>query len=140
MSRSTKQALIGLGAIAVVLVVIAVIAIQGNNAQGLRAQVLSTRRAEPGEKVDITVAASDSSGVVTRVEVDFGDGNSAVSRDRRLECPTELAYTDRFDFSHTYTERGTFTVRALVVSGECSAQVEQVEAVRTIDVKPLNVR
>ena len=139
MSRSTKQALIGFGAILVVLVAVVLIAMSGARERGLRADVLSTRRAQPGEAVDITISVRDNYGAVKRVEVDFGDGRSAdpVVRDPSAACRSEFADTESFDFSHTYTGQGVVTVRATVISGGCGAKDERVEAIRSIDIKPL---
>ena len=139
MSRSSKQALIGFATILALLAGIAVLAARGNDERGLRADVLSTRRAEPGELVDITISARDTFGAVKRIEVDFGDGNSAEPRvkDPGADCRSDFARTEKFDYQHTYTGRGPFTVRATVVTGGCGAKDETVEAIRTIDVKPL---
>lgn len=139
MSRSAKQALIGLGALTLLLVGIVVVSLTGNDERGLRAQVLSTRRAEPGETVDITVNANDTFGAVKRVEVDFGDGhdNEVVEQDPGEECRSDFARAETFDFSRTYVGEGVVTVKATVTTGGCGAQEETVEAVRTITIKPL---
>ena len=141
MSTSSKQAVIGLGAIALVLVVIVLISSRGAADRELRADVLSTRRAEPGETVDITVSTRDRFGIVTSVEVDFGDGQRATPVRRAVtaaDCRSEFARSDDFDFRHTYEGFvGPATVRATVVSGGCGAPEERVTAIRTIEVKPL---
>ena len=141
MSRSSKQAVVGLGAMALFLVVVVLISTRGAADRELRADVLSTRRVEPGETVDITVSTRDRFGIVTSVEVDFGDGTPKAS-DKQVvtaaECRSEFARADSFDFRHTYDGfTGPVTVRATVVSGGCGAPVERVTAIRTIDVKPL---
>ena len=141
MSKSNKQAIIGLGAMALFLVVVVLISSQGAADRELRADVLSTRRAEPGETVDITISTRDRFGIVTSVEVDFGDGTPKAS-DKQVataqDCRSEFARSDSFDFRHAYDGfTGPVTVRATVVSGGCGAPVERVTAVRTIDVKPL---
>ncbi|HEX7169020.1 MAG TPA: hypothetical protein VF230_18725 [Acidimicrobiales bacterium] len=137
MSRSAKQALAGLGAMLLVLVAIVLIAMRGSAENGLRADVLSTRRAEPGEKVDITISTRDDFGVVTGVRVDFGDGNLADPvRKEPTGCRSEFARAEEFDYTHTYTGEGPFTVRATVTSGGCGAPSERVVAIRTISVKP----
>lgn len=142
MSRSSKQAVVGLTALALVLVAIAVISIRGSDERGLRAQVLSTRRAEPGETVAITVTAADTFGAVKRIEIDFGDGHEGevIVRDPGASCRSDFARAETFDLSRTYTGQGVVNVRAKVTSGGCGAQDETVEAVRTIDIKPLDSR
>ena len=138
MSRSTRQAVVGLGILAAVLVAIAVIATVGAGERELRADVLSTRRSEPGELVVVTISTRDSFGVVTAVDVDFGDGTKAAPVRREVAaCASEFAKSASFDFDHTYERRGVFTVRATVTSEGCGATREQVTAIRTIDVKPL---
>ena len=141
MSRSSKQAVVGLGAMALFLVVVVLISSRGAADRELRADVLSTRRAEPGETVDITVSTRDRFGIVTAVEVDFGDGTPVVV-DKQVvtdaDCRSEFARSDSFDFRHTYDGiEGPVTVRAKVTSGGCGASIERVTAIRTIVVKPL---
>lgn len=139
MSSSSKQALIGLGALAAFLVLVSVIATRGNNAQGLRADVLSARRTEPGSEVVITISARDTEGLVQRVEVDFADGTPPAVRELEPDCTALVAdgTTQTFDFPHRFAEEGTYTVKAVVRTGGCGARPEQVEAIRTMQVKPL---
>jgi hypothetical protein len=140
-STSSKQAIVGLGAIAAVLVLITIISSRGAADRELRADVLSTRRAVPGETVDITISTRDRFGIVTRVEVDFGDGTPKAVDEQAVtaaDCRSEFARADNFDFRHTYEGfEGPVTVRAVVVSGGCGAPEERVTAIRTINVKPL---
>lgn len=137
MSASGKQAVVGLAAISAVLVAIAVLASAGNARRGLRADILSARRAEPGVEVMITVSARDTRGVVTRVEIDFGDGTPP-GRVGREDCTGAAAgpSSENFDFPHRYDFQGAATVTAVVTSG-CSDRREQVEVIRTIQIKPL---
>lgn len=137
--RSTWQSVVGLGTLTLFLVAVSVVAARGNDERGLRVDVLSTRRAEPGETLDITVSSRDTFGAVTRVEVDFGDGSAPEIRhdDRGANCRSEFARTELFDFRHTYTGQGVVTVRATVTTAGCGAPTERVEAIRTIDIKPL---
>ena len=136
MSRGAKQAIVGLGAMALVLVAIVILASRGADDHGLRAQVLSTRAAQSGELVDVTVSVSDDFGSVARVEVDFGDGERAPVVDKEpTACRSDFARAETFDFTHTYRGVGPVTVRATVVSGGCGAPEERVVAVRTIDIK-----
>lgn len=139
MSRSAKQAIVGLGTIVVVLVGIAILAAQGNDERGLRAQVLSTRRAEPGDTVPITVTANDTFGAVKRIEVDFGDGKDpeVIERDPGGDCRSDFARAETFDLERTYTGEGVVNVVATVTSGGCGATDETVEAIRTIEIKPV---
>ncbi|MBW3614337.1 MAG: hypothetical protein KY439_03390 [Actinobacteria bacterium] len=136
MSRSAKQAVAGLAAIAVALVVIAALAISGNSRRGLRADILSARRAEPGAEVAITVSARDTRGVVTGVEVDFGDGTNPARVERPDCAAAAVPSAETFDFTHRYEFRGVATIRAVVTSG-CTDRRETVEAVRTIQIKPV---
>lgn len=131
--------MMGLGVLALFLVVVSVVAARGNDERGLRADVLSTRRAEPGDTIDITVSARDTFGAVTRVEVDFGDGSAPEVREGNpgANCRSEFARTELFDYRHTYKGQGVVTVRATVTTAGCGAPTEQVEAIRTIDIKPL---
>jgi len=138
-SRSSKQAIVGLTAMAVFLAGVAFIASRGNSNRGLRAQVLSTRRAEPGDTVPITVTATDTFGAVKRIEVDFGDGHETevIERDPGPNCRSDFARAERFDLERTYEGQGVVNVRARVTTGGCGAPDETVEAVRTITIKPL---
>lgn len=137
MSPSGKQAVAGLAAIAAVLVAIAVVASSANARQGLRADILSARRAEPGAEVMVTVSTRDTRGVVTGVEVDFGDGTPP-GRVRREDCAVTAVgpSSEDFDFTHRYDFQGVATVTAVVTSG-CSDRRETVEVIRTIQIKPL---
>lgn len=133
MSRSSRQALIGLGAIAVVLVAIAVIASLGNRDQGLRADVLSARRTEPGTVETFTVSVRDTAGQVESIEVDFGDG-----RVEELDVPDEpckVPMSRSFDVDHAFDFTGFSTVVARVVTGGCGAPTERVEVIRTVEVR-----
>ncbi len=136
MSPAAKQAVAGLGAMALVLVVVAVLAIQGNSRRGLRADILSARRAVPGAEVAVTVSARDTRGVVTGVEVDFGDGSPRGRVDRDCGGATPGPTSETFDFTHRYDFRGVATITAVVTSG-CTDGDEQVEVIRTIEIKPV---
>jgi hypothetical protein len=131
--RSSKQALIGLGAIAAVLVVIAVLAANGNHAQGLRADVLSARRTEPNQTEPFTISVRDTAGRVQSVKIDFGDGTVQDVPVEDQACAKPL--TARFDVEHAFDFTGFSTVVAEVVTGGCGAERESVEAVRTIEVR-----
>ncbi len=139
MSSSSKQALVGLGALGLFLLAVSALATFGNNSQGLRADVLSARRTEPGSEVAITISARDTEGLVQRVEVDFADGTPPAVRELVPDCAVLVAdgMTQTFDFPHRFAEEGTYTVKATVLTGGCGARAEQVEAIRTIEVKPL---
>ena len=135
MSRSSRQALVGLGAMVVVLAGIAVLAMSGNSRQGLRADVLSARRTEPGTEEPFTISVRDTHGRVQSVHVDFGDGKTedVPVPDRPCEKPLSAD----FDVKHAFDFTGFSTVVATVVTGGCGAERERVEAVRTIEVKDL---
>ena len=133
MSRSSKQALIGLGAIAVVLVGIAITAAVGNRAQGLRADILSARRTEPGTSETFTISVRDTAGRVQSVEIDFGDGRVEELDVGDLPCRSPLSRS--FDVDHAFDFTGFSSVTAEVVTGGCGASTERVEAIRTIEVR-----
>ena len=133
MSRSSRQALIGLGAVAVLLVAIAVLASYGNRAQGLRADVLSARRTEPGTTETFTISVRDTDGQVQSIQVDFGDGR--VEDLPIPEAPCRSPLTRAFDVEHAFDFTGFSTVAATVVTGGCGARAERVEAIRTIEVR-----
>jgi hypothetical protein len=131
-----RQTAVLLGAIAVVLGIISGIAILGNTRPGARADLLSPRRAEPGELVEFRVSVRDTEGAVGAVAIDFGDGNvEHLEITAAPECggPT----TQDFEVAHTYNRAGVFTARATVRTGGCGASSETAEAVRTVSVRPL---
>lgn len=130
---AARQALIGLGSLAVVLIGIAFLAASGNDAQGLRADVLSARRTEPGTTETFTVSVRDTEGQVESVEVDFGDGR--VEELEVDDAPCEKPITRTFDVDHAFDFTGFSTVVATVVTGGCGARSERVEAIRTIEVR-----
>ena len=134
MSSGAKQAMIGLAAMALVLLGIAGDAAM-NNRHGLRATVLSARAALPGETVTITVSARDTDGSVQHVHIDFGDDTSS-DIDRGGACH-KGASAQSFDFRHAYRDRADYTVEADVTSGGCSARTERASTLRGISVKPL---
>lgn len=138
MSRSAKQAVLGLGALTIVLISIVVVASMGGGARGLRADVLSQRRSAPGEQIPVSVAVRDTKGMVRSVVVDFGDDSSSgATIDASRPCVAPVAET--FDFTHRYDDfDSTFTIRATVVTGGCGARTETVEAIRTIRVKAIS--
>jgi hypothetical protein len=135
-SSSSKQAIIGLGSLAAVLVVIVIVSSMSNRLTGLRADVLSARRAEPGDEVIVTVSVRDTKGAVQSVSVDFGDRSPLEERGPTgAACAKPLSAL--VDFPHRYLETGTYTVVASVVTGGCGAETETDEALRTIEVKAL---
>jgi hypothetical protein len=116
-----------------VLVGIAVTAAMGNRAQGLRVDVLSARRTEPGTTETFTISVRDTAGKVQSIELDFGDG-----RTEELDvgdAPCKSPMTADFDVDHAFDFTGFSTVVAEVVTGGCGASTERVEAIRTIEVK-----
>ena len=133
MSRSSRQALIGLGALAVVLIAVAVIASFGNRAQGLRADILSARRTEPGTTETFTISVRDTAGQVQSIEVDFGDGRVEELDVDEEPCRSPLSRS--FDVDHAFDFTGFSSVTAEVVTGGCGAPTERVEAIRTVEVK-----
>ena len=136
--RGRWQSIVGLAALTAILVGIVVISSMGAKSRTLRADVLSARRAEPGEAVAVTISTRDTLGGVTGVTVDFGDGHSVDRRaDEPPSCQSAAARVGTFDFEHTYTFEGVFTVRARVRSEGCGARPEERTAIRTIVVKPL---
>lgn len=131
----TRQALIGLGAIAIVLVAISIIAAVGNRAQGLRADILSARRTEPGTSETFTISVRDTAGRVQSVAIDFGDGRVEELDVGDVPCRSPLSRS--FDVDHAFDFTGFSSVTAEVVTGGCGASTERVEAIRTIEVRPV---
>ncbi len=133
MKRSTRQALIGLGGIALFLTAIVVLASRANVVTGLRADVLSTRRTEPGAVEKFTVSVRDTKGRVTKLRVDFGDG-----RVEDVDIPDEPCRSPlvrEFTIEHAFDFTGFSTVAAQVTTGGCGGGTEEVEAIRTIEVR-----
>jgi len=135
MSRSTKQALIGLGFFAVVLVGIAIVASSANSERGLRVDVLSARRAEPGDVMDVTVSIRDTRGALRSVRVDFGDGKVDRPALGPQTCQTPLS--TEVTTSHAFEFTGYSTITAEVVTGGCDGGTERVSAIRTVEIKPI---
>ncbi len=133
MTKGSKQTLIGLSGFLAVLVVIAVMSSNANRTQGLRADVLSARRGEPGQAVVFTVSVRDTAGRVTGVNVDFGDGRVEEIDVSAERCGAPLSRA--FDLTHQFDFTGYTTVSAKVRTGGCGSKTEQVEAIRTIQVK-----
>jgi hypothetical protein len=130
---SARQALIGLAGLAVVLIVIAVMASNANTDTGLRVQVLSARRTEPGSTEPFTVTVADTKGAVRSVKVDFGDGHV---EDLPVEAqPCKAPLVRKFTTEHAFDFTGFTTISATVVTDGCGAGREQVEAIRTIEVR-----
>ena len=134
--RSARQAIIGLGSLTVILVLVVLVALSSSRRGGLRADVLSPRRAEPAEAITITVSARDASGCVRAVVVDFGDGTDPENVRGDGSCPPGPS-TRLFDFDHAYATTGVYTVEAEVTSGGTGTSSERAEAIRTIEVKPV---
>ena len=139
MTRNVRVALVLFGLMVVVLAAISVIAARSNASHGLRGDVLSPRRAEPGDTVDIVISARDSKGKVTKVEIDFGDGSRLEDVTRSCAGANDAPTTAEFPFRHTYPDEGVFTIRAKIFSG-CTDATEQVEPERTLEVKKISSR
>ena len=134
-SKSTKQAVLGLGFFALVLFGIAFVASNANGDQGLRVVILAGRRAEPGTATPITVTVRDTKGAIQAVRVDFGDGHIEEPAVPNEPCRAPL--TQKFDFSHAYGFTGFTTVKATVVTGACDTRTETASALQTIEVKKI---
>jgi hypothetical protein len=119
----------------VVLVVIVVISSRSNREIGLRVQVLSARRTEPGTMEKFSVSVADTKGRVERVKVDFGDGRVEDVKLQDEQCGEPLVR--EFVLEHAFEFTGFSTVAATVETGGCGADPERVEAIRTIEVKKL---
>lgn len=132
MSSAFKQLLIVALVIGGVLAAIVLVAMRGANNSPLRVDVLSARRAEPGEELTVTVSARSAKGCPRSVAVDFGDGTDPVTRELPDgDCDTPVSQS--FDFPKTFETKGLYTVEATVrtSAGELDT------AIRTINVKPL---
>jgi len=134
-SRSSKQAIGLLGALLAVLIGIVVISSQASNDVGLRVQVVSGRRAEPGATEPYSVTINDTRGRVTSVRIDFGDGRVEDVPVDDEECGEPLVR--EYEFEHAFEFQGFTTIEAVVETGGCGADPERVEAIRTIEVKEL---
>ena len=135
MSRSSRQAVLLLGAFVVVLAGIVVLSSRANDDQGLRVQVVSGRRAEPGAVEPYSVTVNDTKGRVTAVRVDFGDGRVEDLPVEDEACGEPLVR--EFELEHAFEFTGFSTIAAVVETGGCGADPERVEAIRTVEVKPL---
>jgi hypothetical protein len=124
---------VGLGTFAVVLFVIAALAANANRSHGLRVDVLSARRTEPGTAETFTVSVRDTKGAVRAVRIDFGDGRVEDLPVGRPACVAPLSRT--FDVEHAFDFTGYSTVAAVVETGDCGAATERAEAIRTVQVK-----
>lgn len=138
MTKNSKQTLIGLGSFLAVLVIIVLLSSNANRTRGLRADVLSARRGEPGQAIVFTISVRDTKGRVTGVEVNFGDGRVEQVDVDGEKCGTPLSRA--FDLTHQFDFTGYTTVVAKVRTGGCGAKSEQVEAIRTIQIKEVRRR
>jgi hypothetical protein len=130
---SSRQALIGLGALAVVLGVIAFLAANASNDVGLRVQVLSARRTEPGTREPFTITVNDTKGAVKSVRVDFGDGRVEDLPVEEQPCTEPLIR--QFTVEHAFDFTGFSTVSAKVETDGCGDGPEKVEAIRTVEIR-----
>ncbi|MEA3078052.1 MAG: hypothetical protein QOF60_2960 [Actinomycetota bacterium] len=133
MSRSSKQALVGMAGFLVVLFTIAFVSARANHTHGLRVDVLSARRAEPGDTIPVTISVRDTEGRVEAVRVDFGDGRVETQAVPNAACATPLSQD--VDLTHHFDFTGVSTVTARVTTGGCGAATETVEAIRTIEIR-----
>lgn len=133
MRSGTRQALVGLGALAVILFGIAALASTANTGKGLRVQVLSARRTEPATREPFTVSVNDTRGAVTSVRIDFGDGRVEQLRVDPQPCRQPLVR--QFTVEHSFDFTGFSTVSATVETDGCGAGPESVEAIRTVEVR-----
>ncbi|HVF31529.1 MAG TPA: hypothetical protein VM933_00720 [Acidimicrobiales bacterium] len=135
MSRSSRQALVLLGTVLVVLVVIVLLALRSSGDMGLRVQVVSGRRTEPGSVEPYSVTVNDTKGRITAVRVDFGDGRVEDIPVDDEACGEPLVR--EFELEHAFEFQGFSTIAAVVETGGCGADTERVEAIRTIEVRDL---
>lgn len=135
MSRSSKQTIALLGSFVLVLSVIIVLSSRSNAEKGLRVQVLSGRRAEPGAVEPYSVTVNDTKGKVLSVRVDFGDGRVEEVDVGDEECGAPLIR--EFAFDHAFEFIGGSTIEAVVETGGCGAKRERAEAIRTVEIRPL---
>ena len=135
MSRSSKQTIALLGAVVAVLSVIVVLSSRSNAQTGLRVQVLSGRRAEPGAVEPYSVTVNDTRGKVLSVRLDFGDGRTEEVDVSEEECGSPLVR--EYEFDHAFEFTGGTTLEATVETGGCGVEAERVTAIRTVEVKKL---
>jgi len=134
-SRSSRQTLALLSSFVVVLAAIVVLSSRSNAEKGLRVQVLSGRRAEPGAVEPYSVTVNDTKGKVLAVRVDFGDGRVEEVDVTDEECGEPLIR--EYEFEHAFEFRGGTTIEARVETGGCGAKTERAEAIRTVEIRPL---
>lgn len=135
MSRSNKQTVALLASFVAILSVIVVLSSRSNAENGLRVQVLSGRRAEPGAVEPYSVTVNDTKGKVLAVRVDFGDGRVEEVDVADEECGEPLVR--EFEFDHVFEFTGGTTIAAQVETGGCGTKTERAEAIRTVEVKKL---
>lgn len=135
MSRSTKQTLGLFTALVLVLLTIVVVSSRASRETGLRVQVLSGRRAEPGAVEPYSVTVSDTLGKVLSVRLDFGDGRVEEVDVGDEECGAPLVREYQFD--HAFDFRGATTIEAVVETGGCGAKREKATAIRTVEIREL---
>jgi hypothetical protein len=134
-SRSAKQTIGLLTALALVLIAIVVISSRSSRETGLRVQVLSGRRTEPGAVDPYSVSVVDTKGKVLSLRLDFGDGRVEEVDVSGEECGDPLVR--EFAFDHAFDFTGFTTIEAVVETGGCGAKRERAEAIRTVEVKAL---
>jgi hypothetical protein len=134
-SRSSRQTLILLGSFVVVLAIIVVLSSTASERNGLRVQVVSGRRAEPGATEPYSVTVNDTKGRVTSVRVDFGDGRVEDLDVKGETCGEPLVR--EYELEHAFEFQGFSTVTATVETAGCGAKAERVEAIRTIEVREI---
>jgi hypothetical protein len=134
-SRSAKQAVGLLTALTLVLVAIVVIPSRANRESGLRVQVVSGRRAEPGAVEPYSVTVLDTKGRVLSARIDFGDGRVEEIDVEDEECGEPLVR--EFAFDHAFEFTGVTTIEAVVETGGCGAERERAEAIRTVEIKAI---
>jgi hypothetical protein len=132
-SKSSKQTIVLLASFVAVLATIVVISSRSNHDIGLRVQVLSARRTEPGATEKFTVSIRDTKGKVTRVRVDFDDGRVEDVPLTGESCGTPLVR--EYTLEHAFEFTGYSTVSATVETSGCGADPERVEAIRTVEVR-----
>ena len=134
LSRIATVELIAVGAVAVILGVVAFRAVQSADRRRLRVDVLSPRQAEPDATVAVTVRARDGKGRAQGADLDFGDGHT--DRIRAVTLCTSDPTTRSFAFEHQYESPGKYTLRAVVQSRNCDFDDENSGATRMIEVQP----
>ena len=101
--------------------------------------VLSPLQASPGGGVTSTVHYTDERGNLDLIRIEWGDGTAASERDVTPTCAVPGAppagREDRtYSFGHTYGSAGSYVVRVLVMTDDCTGGRDRVALTGRVNV------